>query len=311
MGVVDKYHTQQGFTIAELIIVIVVIGILATVSIVGYGSWRTSTAKSEVQSNLNGVVSAMESARGFNNGYPVSIPSTIQQNNNVTLAYVRGDSSSYCITGTSTVRNSVVYYVDSKIGSEPRAGSCPAVITNMVANPSFETNITGWAAYIGVSAPTRVTTTPYSGTARLSAVGNNTSSTPRVYYIVPTTVGDVVSINVRIRSDGQTPNFAFLVIKTRLAGAETSTPVAQSTAWAPDAAGWMQASVMYTVPANTDSIMVLPGVTLSPTLYTGTLGVDAVIVAKNASAVNFADGNSQYWAWDGTANNSTSTGPAL
>lgn len=54
------------------------------------------------------------------------------------------------------------------------------------------------------------------------------------------------------------------------------------------------------------------------TLYgslTGTtsdyIDVDAVMVTKGTTQYPFADGNTTNWVWDGTTNNSSSTGPAL
>jgi prepilin-type N-terminal cleavage/methylation domain-containing protein len=307
MGVVDKYHTQQGFTIAELIIVIVVIGILATVSIVGYGSWRTSTAKSEVQSNLNGVVSAMESARGFNNGYPVSIPSTIQQNNNVTLAYVRGDSSSYCIGGTSTVRTSVVYYVDSRFGSDPKEGACPATITNTMANPSAELGVT--APHGGYYSPviTVDTTKAAFGTRSLKATTNSTinpqgmiwradnalaSTQYKCSISLTGTAGSVVQVGGRIAT---------------AAGGYISEGLGATNLTL--SAAWQRTSVTFTT-TSTTGIVYLQYRLTSPATAIEIWG-DGAMCSTNTSTYGYADGDSQYWVWDGTPHNSTSSGPAL
>ena len=67
---------RNGFTIVEILVVIVVISILATISIVSYGAWKKSTAVAQVKSDLNGVASATESARTFGNGYPLTLPTT-------------------------------------------------------------------------------------------------------------------------------------------------------------------------------------------------------------------------------------------
>jgi len=46
---------RAGFTIVELVVVIAVIGILATITIVSYGAWHKSTLSAQVKSDLNGV----------------------------------------------------------------------------------------------------------------------------------------------------------------------------------------------------------------------------------------------------------------
>lgn len=39
--------------------------------------------------------------------------------------------------------------------------------------------------------------------------------------------------------------------------------------------------------------------------------IDDVMLVKGTEPANYADGNSAGWVWSGTANNSTSSGPAL
>ncbi|RWZ78826.1 MAG: pilus assembly protein [Candidatus Microsaccharimonas sossegonensis] len=50
----------SGFTIVELLVIIAVIGILAGVSILGYGAWKKQTIVSQLKSDLNGAAQAME-----------------------------------------------------------------------------------------------------------------------------------------------------------------------------------------------------------------------------------------------------------
>ena len=108
--------TRAGFTIVELVVVIAVIGILATITIVSYGAWRKSTLAAQVKSDLNGAASAMESARTFSNAYPtlLSSLSTITASNGVSLTGGSADGGkTYCIDGASTIDATVVYYVES------------------------------------------------------------------------------------------------------------------------------------------------------------------------------------------------------
>ena len=126
----------SGFTIVELAVVIIVIGILVAVTTVSWGSWQERTAKSEIKNDLTGVSSSMESQRNWNNGYPVLPQNTVFGTNqetrdlftpsrNVTLTYRSGDASSYCIDATSQTRPSVLMHIevsgDKRI---PEDGGC-------------------------------------------------------------------------------------------------------------------------------------------------------------------------------------------
>lgn len=123
----EKPFYQQAFTIVELMTIIVVLGILAGLTINAYSQWRTTTAKQEVQSDLTGAAAAMESARNFGNGYPLSIPATFQKSAGVNLTYkAGGTATAYCLNASSIKVPSVVYYLSSANGNtKPAVGTCP------------------------------------------------------------------------------------------------------------------------------------------------------------------------------------------
>lgn len=114
----------KGFTLIEVIVIICVIALLATVVIVAVGDWRKSTAETEVKNDLKNVVSAMDAARNFNNGYPTSIPSTFSASPNVTVTYEWGSSIDYCIEAVSKVIATVVYHSEAPDYKEPQSGAC-------------------------------------------------------------------------------------------------------------------------------------------------------------------------------------------
>ncbi|MBC7512079.1 prepilin-type N-terminal cleavage/methylation domain-containing protein [Candidatus Saccharibacteria bacterium] len=64
---------QTGFTIVELLIVIVVIGILAAISIVAYSSVRNSAQDSAVKSDLVSFAKIMGIQKAENGQYPATL----------------------------------------------------------------------------------------------------------------------------------------------------------------------------------------------------------------------------------------------
>ncbi len=127
---------QTGFTIVELLVVIVVLGILVSVSYFGFSTWRDRVAESELKSDLNGLYSAMESARNWSKGYPVLSAGTLfdgnsttkgifTQSTNVKLTYDQGDSTKYCVEAVSRARPSITMYLNTTNGNrEPKKGLC-------------------------------------------------------------------------------------------------------------------------------------------------------------------------------------------
>jgi type IV pilus assembly protein PilE len=118
---------RQGFTIVELAVVIAVLGILAAITMGAYGQWRAATAKKEVQSDLIAASAAMENARNFGSGYPLSIPSTFTGSSGVNLTYKAGGTAqAYCLDASSIKVPSVTYYLSSANGNRtPAVGTCP------------------------------------------------------------------------------------------------------------------------------------------------------------------------------------------
>lgn len=64
---------RRGFTIVEVMIVVVVIAILAGVSTMAYNGWQKSTAEAVAKSDLLQAASLLKNYHNFNNGYPSRI----------------------------------------------------------------------------------------------------------------------------------------------------------------------------------------------------------------------------------------------
>ena len=122
-----KTRSFRGFTVVELIVVIVIIAGLATITIFAIGSWRTRTAKTEVTHALSSAATALKNHKTFNNGYPVGSPPTMPSSydpaSGVTLTYISGTATTYCLRGTSTAVTSVVLYITQALTS-PTTTAC-------------------------------------------------------------------------------------------------------------------------------------------------------------------------------------------
>lgn len=186
MSTARKISTaKHGFTIVELIVVVVVIGILVAIMVVGYGSWRHSSITAKVKSDLNSVASAMESYRTFNNAYPVSVPTTYTPTSGVTVTGGSTDGGkTYCTDGTDSSDSSVLYYITSFTkGSGPLPGTCNTY-NSMVGWWSFNggaTDATASGANGTVLGPILTTGANGSASGAYAFAGGQYITTPAVH----------------------------------------------------------------------------------------------------------------------------------
>jgi len=120
------YKKSRAFTIVELLVVITVIGILAGIVVVSYGSWRTKAAKTEVRSDLTQLAVAMKNEMNFKDGYPTgtTLPSSFTASKDVTVARKSGGTATtYCINAYSNINTSVKYYI-TNTSTTPTVGTC-------------------------------------------------------------------------------------------------------------------------------------------------------------------------------------------
>src|SRR5665213_1475825 len=129
---------RRGFTIVELLIVIVVIGILATIVIVAYNGIQQRARIAVLQSDLSNAAEQL----GVDNATTGTYPATAAASNNglglkastgTSYQYTYTSSSnSYCLTGT----NNAVSYNVSSANNTPQAGACPGDINGGTAAAS-------------------------------------------------------------------------------------------------------------------------------------------------------------------------------
>lgn len=118
-----------GFTIVELLVIIVVLAILATIGMVSYGAWQTHVAESTLQSDLLSASSQLESDINFSNTYPASTSAAnggqgLPQSDGTEYWY-ESDGASYCLMATSSKQSSAApFHITSSASRTVQDGEC-------------------------------------------------------------------------------------------------------------------------------------------------------------------------------------------
>ena len=90
--------TKSGFTIVELLIVIVVIAVLAAISIVAYNGIQTRANNTIVTTNLRNTVTALENFNALNGRYPMQGSDyTAIRNEGLKLKGTTSNTILYCV----------------------------------------------------------------------------------------------------------------------------------------------------------------------------------------------------------------------
>jgi prepilin-type N-terminal cleavage/methylation domain-containing protein len=300
---------QSGFTIVELLIVIVVIAILAAITIVAYNGIQNRAKASAAQAAVSQAAKKIALyAAEHNDQYPTQAELIDAGITDLSGLQYSGGGATFCITATS---QNISYF--QRNSTQPAAGACPghgvnggSVITNLVLNPSMETNINGWSPRY--SATLTRSTTPAYNSGSLQVVTSGAVADEGVNLTVSTNsvssgvVGDhtgsayvraPVGVALRIFVEEYT------AANNYVGGAATAFT---------GTGNWQRVSAVRAVGTAGNKIAV--NIRTNAAIVT-TFHVDNVMVTTGNTLQTFANGDSEGWAWSGSAHSSTSTGPPL
>jgi prepilin-type N-terminal cleavage/methylation domain-containing protein len=303
-----------GFTIVELLIVIVVIGILAAITVVAYNGIQNRAKASSASSAATQAAKKIALYQADTSTYPLTgnlNTAGVSNDNGITYQYT-SDGSSYCLTASVS---GVSYNISNT--SSVQAGACSGQvnggsITNLVTNPSFTTDTVGW---VGYNATIARVTTPWAldgASLQITPTAQDSMS----YADVPAQAGKSYTVlgtshiespqTGTFQGSGQQRNIFFEFRNASggylgTGGGNTPPP----------------ANANGTYPQRGTGVAPAGTTTLRIRLYNGATTGGGVVYWDNIMAVEgsysggYGDGASPGWAWSGGSNNSTSNGPPL
>lgn len=311
----DVRDQRRGFTIVELLIVVVVIAILAAITIVAYnGITNRSKAAAASAAAEQAAKKVMTYAAVNSDQYPASLSDAGVSDGSATYQYRVDNSTSpktFCLTATT---QNISYFVSSASAS-PRAGACPghgangvAVVTNLATDPSA-TSLALFAGAGAAGTQSIVNGTGYSGGTYIRRTFAGAGDGGIYYAVAGITPGINYSVSTRVRTSKSMQMRASIYWRTTGGGVVGS--VVDGPPLASSAGDWSRLEVSGNAPAGA-GIMYLAFYTAGGTWAADDwLDVDAIMVTSGNLGQNYADGDSPGWIWNGTPNNSTSTGPSL
>ena len=330
----------RGFTIVELLIVIVVIAILAAITIVGYNGITQNANSSAAASSARQAAQKVRIAVAQDGATPAELKDVgITDNGSISYQYrVLSTADKFCVTATS---GQVSFYV---LGDgTPTKGACAghgeggvATIQNLVSNPratSYLPPAEGKANVLNTRYPTYTTYSIVPTTGLPGGVTRAFSKTTNAVFsgadgfeigynpdVSPTMNGVRVKPNteytlsayVRQRATASTMGAYFRYAWYTAAGDRTGGAAISgaSVVQMPVQNQWYRLVQKVTAPANAHHI----GMTVART-NTNAVGdifdMGAPMITEGPTTYNYADGESSGWAWLGDIDKSSSMGPLL
>lgn len=316
---------NTGFTIVELLIVVIVIAILAAITIVAYNGIQNRAKASAAQSTTKQAYTKIQAYAVSNaDTFPANLSEVGLSNSDTTNYQYRVDNTvsprTFCLTSTT---QNISYYTSSSVAT-PTAGACAGhgsngggIVTNLAKRPTpTGGSAAGWSGYSAAGGYTISTVenawgNNYAyrwtmGSAGFSATGNLGLEYNGTTIAIGSGESVTASIYVRSSKSGSYDTVCqfFNNVPTQLTG---SCPMANPVTIPANTWVRLEAPTVST-PSGTDRMNIRARYRFGTTWAAGDwIDVTGVSTAPGA----YADGDSPGWIWNGAPGLSTSTGPQL
>lgn len=306
---------SAGFTIVELLIVVVVIAILAAITIVAYNGIQNRAKSSAVQSTASQAAKKIGTYAVTNNDtYPDSLTTaSLPTVAGTTYDYFTDASmKKFCVSATSNAL--------SFAGSNGSGGVVPGrCATNYALNPSAEgtTNLV-----VSTGAPVLTISSdsfsgwPISGSRSFRVDATTASETrPRTQNnTIPIVAGEPIQASFYVRNAAASSRTFYVGFQGRTSGG--SAVGVQNSAAVVIAAGAI-ARVTGVLSPDQYATTFSGAAFIEPMLSRSSSGaaandvfyIDDIFVSYGNAVTSYGDGSTANWAWSGVNNDSTSFGP--
>lgn len=312
MTFLHRQTFSKAFTIVEIVIVISVIGILAAITVVGYNGYQERARTAAAIAGVDQAADLLEAYQLKNGGlYPTSLATAgVSDTGSVTYQYTRiAGGANYCVTATS---KNVSYKMTQD--AKPTSGGCAGhgangvpAITNLATNPSFEVDTTGWWSYNATGA--RIASGGVRGPGYFSltrtVAGDSYSVSTAPTGVGIGVAGKTYTLSLYAWSNKSMSTYGTVFLQEEGGSYRAVLDLGNLSLTTTPQRFSASGTVPTSGPANL-RVVLRTGPTIGDVAY-----YDAVMLTEGPTSYNFADGSSSNWVWNGTANNSTSTGPAL
>lgn len=135
-------HIEYGFTIIELLVTIVIVGILASVTLASYSGIQTRVATTTLKSDLKNASTQLNMDNVTNSSYPASQDAAnggkgLSKSTGTVYQYI-ATTTSYCVSATSTAAGSGNSYRITSANESIQSGVC-AMMWKQISSSQYHT----------------------------------------------------------------------------------------------------------------------------------------------------------------------------